>query len=487
MMLSPRRALVWSFAERYASFVISVGGTLVLSRLLTPTQVGIYSLCAAFAAVAGIVRDFGVSEYLIQERELTRERLRSAFGIALSVAWALAAALYFSRDALAGYFNEPGVAQVLAVMTLHFIILPLSSPAFALLNREMGFRQLAYLQTACSLTAAAVTLTLAWRGHGFMSLAWGPIANVTLQTLVLAWLRPRDVFRWPSLAQAGPVLRYGWMYMSSRVMETLAKNFHEPVIAKRLDFEAVGLFSRAYGMVELFHSNVADAVVRVSTPAFAAEHRAGRPLGDVFARATALFVSVSWPFFGFIALCSEEIIRVMFGPQWVAAAPIATVLALSALPGGLHELVPQMLSATGHVHRRLRLSAWVAPCHIIGVLVASHWGLLAIASVSFFSSLVMLVLCRQHLHAALGMHYRQLLRPSLASAWLATGVIAAMAGWLWCARTWELPALAVLVSTLAVGCALWCGLGRWLRHPAYAEAGAAVRGIMVKARSMGAA
>lgn len=70
---------------------------------------------------------------------------------------------------------------------------------------------------------------------------------------------------------------------------------------------------------------------------------------------------------------------------------------------------------------------------------------------------------------------------------MATGVIAAMAGWLWCARTWELPALAVLVSTLAVGCALWFGPGRWLRHPAYAEAGAALRGIMVKAQSVGAA
>ena len=64
MMLSPRRALVWSFAERYAS----------------------YSPCAAFGAVAGIARDFGVSEYLIEERELTRERLRSAFGIALGSA-----------------------------------------------------------------------------------------------------------------------------------------------------------------------------------------------------------------------------------------------------------------------------------------------------------------------------------------------------------------------------------------------------------------
>ena len=64
MMLSLRRALVWSLADCYAS----------------------YSPCAAFGAVAGIARDFGVSEYLIEERELTRERLRSAFGIALGSA-----------------------------------------------------------------------------------------------------------------------------------------------------------------------------------------------------------------------------------------------------------------------------------------------------------------------------------------------------------------------------------------------------------------
>ena len=61
VQLSTRHALVWSFAERYASFSIGFVSTLILARLLTPTQVGVFSLSMALLAVLGIVRDFGVS------------------------------------------------------------------------------------------------------------------------------------------------------------------------------------------------------------------------------------------------------------------------------------------------------------------------------------------------------------------------------------------------------------------------------------------
>ncbi|MFY7940899.1 MAG: oligosaccharide flippase family protein, partial [Burkholderiaceae bacterium] len=92
--LSARAALAWSFGERYASLVVTIASTMVLARLLTPKQVGIYSLCAALTAVAGILRDFGVSEYLIQEKNLTREKMQAAFGIALTVAWSIAALVF---------------------------------------------------------------------------------------------------------------------------------------------------------------------------------------------------------------------------------------------------------------------------------------------------------------------------------------------------------------------------------------------------------
>ena len=63
-------------AERYAGLLISIASMVVLARLLTPQQVGIYSMCAAFAAVAGILRDFGVRT---RARDVARALAYAAF------------------------------------------------------------------------------------------------------------------------------------------------------------------------------------------------------------------------------------------------------------------------------------------------------------------------------------------------------------------------------------------------------------------------
>jgi O-antigen/teichoic acid export membrane protein len=315
-----------------------------------------------------------------------------------------------------------------------------------------------------------------------MSLAWGPIASVAMQTLLLCWMRPRDSLVWPAFTECPSVLRFGSVYMSARLIETLAQNIHDPVIAKRFDFASVGLFSRAFGMVEMFRSNVADAIVRVATPAFAAEHRAGRPLAEAFGRATAIFVSLSWPFFGFVALCAPEIVGVMFGPQWSAAAPLAALLALAALPGGLYELVPQMLSATGHVRKRLRLALWVSPVHIAAIFLASLGGLAWLAAAFALSHLVALGVCMVQLRLALKVDLWRLYAPCVPSAALAICSVAAQAGMVFLARTWALPSWMVVLSALAAGAAAWIGAGRALGHPAYAELVALARPLKARWR-----
>jgi len=68
--MSVRRSLALSFAQRYVATIITFVSTLILARLLLPAQIGIFSLCAAFVAIASVVRDFGVSEYLIQEASI---------------------------------------------------------------------------------------------------------------------------------------------------------------------------------------------------------------------------------------------------------------------------------------------------------------------------------------------------------------------------------------------------------------------------------
>jgi O-antigen/teichoic acid export membrane protein len=464
---STRAALLWSFAERYANLLITIGGIVILSRLLTPAQVGVYSLCAAVGVVAGILRDFGISEYLIQEKELTRERIRTALGIAIIIAWVVGLAIFLSRDAMAAYYQEPGVSVVLAILSLNFLLLPFSSPAYALLSREMAFRKLFILQFSSNAVATSIGIALAWQGFGFVSLAWMPVANIATQTLLMFALRPQNSRVWPGLSEVRRVLDFGWMFVTTRFLEVFSRNVHEPVVAKQFGFEPVGLFSRAYGLVEIFNANLISAIVQVATPMFAADSRAGRPVAEPFVNATALLTGVTWPFFCFVALMSEEVIRLMFGPQWVSAANLASILALTAIVGSSFALVPQLLSATGHVKQRMVINIWAAALHVVCVFVAVTISLEAVACVWFVSSSAKLAMYLTQLRKLYGLSpWRFLSRCGI------SGVVTLAAS----AGVW---AGAAACRQIGGAAAWWIG-ARAISHPALIEVSRLVGGVRNK-------
>lgn len=467
--LSVRRALVWSFAERYSSLVVTMASTMILARLLTPAQVGVFSLCASVTAVAGILRDFGVSEYLNQEKDLTDDKLRAAFGVAIVIAWSIGLMVVLSRHAVANFYGEPGVARLLAVLSLNFLILPFASPAFALLAREMAFRKIFVVQIVSNAVQSVVAVTLAYRGYGYMSLAWAPVASIAVQTLLVGYFRPRESFLLPGFKEARQVLRYGTIFVTSRFIETFTRNAHEFIIAKQVGFAAVGLFSRAFGLIELFNSNVTSAVMRVASPSFATDHRAGIALAGAFARGTAIFTSIAFPFLGFIALMSPEIIRVMFGHQWDAAAPLARILAVALVPFYLIGLAPHLLAATGHVNRRLRISLWFSPVHLLGVLAASFISLEAVASVWAVSNTVMLIMYMVHLRAVLHVSPRELFMPSLRSVLVTAVSVSAQAATLFLCRKFATPELVSLIVVAAVAALSWLLAVKLSGHPVYDE------------------
>jgi len=474
---STRAALFWSFAERYANLLVSIGGMVILSRLLTPAQVGVYSLCAAVTVVAGILRDFGVSEYLIQEKELTRDRIRSALGLSIIVAWSVGLLIFAGRDWMAVYYGEPGVHAVLGVLTLNFLLLPFTSPAYALLSREMAFRKLFILQFASNLVSTSTGLLLAWRGHGFMALAWMPVASIATQTLLMQWLRPEQSRVLPGLREARRVLAFGWMFVTTRFVEVFSRNAHEPAVAKQFGFESVGLFSRAYGLVEMVNSNLISAIVQVATPKFAAENRAGQRLDESFATATSLLTGVSWPFYCYIAIMAEEIIRFMFGAQWVGASHLASILALTAVLGTSFALAPQLLSATGHVKERMHINIVAAALHVVFVLVAMTISLEAVACTWFASSSVKLALYLRQLHKSYGLSPWRYLSRCGGSLVLALASSAGVYAGALVSRRLDLPALVSLLVAGALGAAAWWLAAHRSGHPAAAEVARIVGGV----------
>ena len=69
--MSTHKAIVFSFLDRYASLGLGIVSSMIIARILTPAEIGTFSVTMVLLAFLSTVRDFGAGEYLVQEKDLT--------------------------------------------------------------------------------------------------------------------------------------------------------------------------------------------------------------------------------------------------------------------------------------------------------------------------------------------------------------------------------------------------------------------------------
>lgn len=346
---SVRRSLVLSFARQYTNLLFSIPTVMILSRLLTPAQIGVYSVAVATVALVHMLRDFGVSEYLVQERDVNDAVARSAFTINLCIAWTLAVILFASSPWIGAFYDEPGLSLVLQVLSINFILLPFGSTVNALLTRSMQFSILYRINLGQQIAQSGTTVALAFLGYGYMSPAWGSVSGMGATVLgCLVWghayrIRGLGLTHWRSVSRFGLQKTFGDIMNRS--------GFYAPdfIIGRILGFADVGLYSRGYGLINIFQQNVIGAIGAVAFPAFARSHRSTNDVHRLYLKSLTFITGVALPFAAFSALMAYPIMRAMFGPQWDAAVPILRLLAISAFIGMLAPQFGQFFTAVGRV------------------------------------------------------------------------------------------------------------------------------------------
>lgn len=466
-----RRSLIWSIAERYLSAVFALAVSMIIARLLTPLQIGIFSMCAATMLLASVLRDFGVTEYVLQERELTPAKLRSVMTVALATAWGVGALVFFSRDALAAYYDEPRLVAVLGVLSINFLLLPFASPAFAMLSRQLRLRTVFAVQFATGVAGGLTSVALALAGQGELSLAWGSVAGVATQLVLVLAICRGQALTLPGAAHLREVLRFGAYTMSSRALDVTSANVHEFIIARHFGFTAVGLFSRAKGAVDLFQTNVASALVRVASPTMAAAHRSDQSIVQMFAQGTANYTALAWPAYLLLAAVAPELILLLFGPQWGPAGELARWLALAMMPMALSPLAGAAMAATGRVKRRLVVSLVYTPVHLVALLALAGFGLQAMVWAWAVTHSVVAVAYATQLRAVLRCRVAELYGPTLRSVAVALVCAAGLLAWLQVMPRWGRAPVFVVGSTLLVTAGVWLSAVFITRHPMREQVG----------------
>lgn len=377
------RSIGFSAVDRYGSILFQVVSLAVLARLLTPEEFGIYTAIYGFLALGTVSsREFGGANYLIQKPGLTEESIRTAFTISLAMSCALALTLFVLRDIVAHFFSHEGLKIGIAFAALNLLLSPFVGTLAALLRRDMDFDVLARCNLTANLIAAAASITFAALGYSFMSPILGTLVGQSILTALL--MRERRNLRIFLLRLEGwrDVIAFGVYSSAVSIINALYQMSPQLIMARVLDFTAVGLYGRAINITQMFDKMVIEVLNPVIMPAVVAQTRAGADLKPVYLRAVELVTAAQWPFLIFTAIMADPIVRILLGPAWHDAVPLVRLLCLASLSLFAACLTYPVLVAVGRVRDTLIASIISVPPSLLMVFIASFFGVRAVAAAS---------------------------------------------------------------------------------------------------------
>lgn len=462
-----RPAFLINLVSTGGGALLRFGVFVLLARLLTPAELGVYAIAAALLGLAQVLRDGGVGAWLQREAELTQAKVGAALGL-LCCSGALSACLLGLAGApLARAFGAPQLRELLPLLALGLALMPLQGVVAALLQRELAAARLAAIARAGGAAHALTALALAWAGWGALGLAWAQLANVAACGIACWLLRPQG-WQWrPTLAGWRAPLRFGRGALPANLLQALHNALPELLLGRLGSAQQVGLLGRAQATVNLLGAVAGGAIGFGALSRFATAQRQGT-LAPQLARAIALLTGVAWPLLGCSVLLGPELVLLLFGPGWldcVPALPALAVLAALTLAFGFDAAALAAVGRPGLAALPLLASALA---RLLLALLFFGGGVADFAALLLAAALLALPVQLRLQARVLGLGPAMLLRALLPSLGV-TLACAGAVGLLLQALPPHGPAGLTLALALPVALLAWYGALRWTAHPLAGE------------------
>lgn len=361
---------------------------MVIARLLTPADIGVFSITMVLLSFVSTVRDLGAGNYLVQERALTPDRVRAVWAIQLGLGLLLAVVVLVACIPVSLFYGEPRMREIMLVVAATYALNPFGSLTYAWQIREMRFDTLALVRFSATVAGAIISIYLAWRGIGPVSLAYGSLGATVVNALMAIYFRPKW-FPWmPGFKEIRRVLAYGSQTTGAAIIHTIAGNAPELLLGKLQNMTITGLFSRASGLVGMFDRLVLVGVTTVALSWFSLESRKSGDISQPFIKATSYMTAIGGAFcFGMLCL-TFPVMRMLYGIQWDGAIPLTRLLTVALLISLPAALCTTALMALGHVKRYLHGTAITMVVTVVAAAIGANQGLFAIGVCWILASLV---------------------------------------------------------------------------------------------------
>jgi O-antigen/teichoic acid export membrane protein len=417
----------WSAVEIASRYGVQFLVTLVLARLLLPSDFGLAALLVIFTSLGAIFVDSGFGTSLIQRQRTSADDETTVFIFSTTTGVLLCALLVCTAPAIAAFFHTPSLSPLLRLASLTLVFGAAGAVPDALLTMRLNFRARTMAQLAASAVSGTVAVTLALHDMGVWSLVWQLVAAASIRTLCL-WIasgwRPRGTFRRSSLIG---LARFGSFMLLSSLLNAIYVQLQPLLIGRLFDTRSLGFFTLAQSSQQAPLSLMGGVLSRVGLPVFSALAHAPSRMLDALRPILRLSMFVFVPCMVGIAITARPLVALIYGDRWLPVAPILSILALAGTLWPLHVLNLEAIKAQGRSDLFFRLALVKVSLAIVLVVICSPWGPLGVAWATLAASMVNAAINTYYSWKLLG--YGPLVQAREQVPTFALATMAALVGW----------------------------------------------------------
>lgn len=384
--------LMWTFSQQFSIQLINFIVSIVLARLLLPSDFGIIGILAVFIAIGNTLIDSGLTLSLIRTPNATQKDYSTVFFINLIGSIIIYLIFFFSSPLIAAFFNQPILSKVIKIYTLTFIISAFEDVQKTKLTKEMNFKLQMTIQIPSLILSAVIGIILAYLKFGVWSLVWMNVIQTLLSTIQI-WIRtgwkPHLVFDKERFKYH---FHFGYKLALSGLLNTIYDNVYNLIIGRYFSAIELGYYTRAQSYKQMPVSSISAALDKVTFPMFSSIQDDDVRLKMAYKRLmqqVLFWVSSILILLGVIA---QPLFRWMLTDKWLPAVPYFQILCVAGIMYPLHSYNLNILKVKGRSDLFLKIEVIKKMVITIGILCAIPFGIYGLLVFQVVSSIFFFII-----------------------------------------------------------------------------------------------
>ena len=373
--------LFWKFSERMSSQAVSFVVSIVLARILAPSDYGAIAMVMIFVALANVLVEGGFSSALIQKKNADKLDFSSVFYFSVVFSVLLYLLLFFAAPFISGFYGEGYeiLTPVLRVIGLQIIVYGINSVQQAYVSKMMMFKKFFWATFVGTIVSACVGIVMAYTGFGIWALVGQQMASSVTNTIVLYLVTKKTPALMFSSQRLRGLLGYGSKILGASLLIGLFSNIMSLIIGKLYSAKDLAFFDRGRQFPNLIITNINSSVGAVLFPKMSQEQTDKERVKQTCRNSIRFCSFVMMPLMMGMAVCAEPFIRLLLTDKWIACVPFLQLFCVIYMFYPVHTANMQAIKAIGRSGTFLKLELIKKTLEIIGLLLVVRISVVAIA------------------------------------------------------------------------------------------------------------